>query len=133
MFVYGDSFTPFLVAIIRPQPEFVTSWASGKKVPQTFEELCQVYPLADFSNLAKSKELKEVIMNDLASIHKESKLNGFEAIKGVYLTHTEWTPDNNLTTPTLKIKRPQLKDHFMDQIYDLYEELGVTNLPGSKI
>jgi hypothetical protein len=43
------------------------------------------------TNHFKSKELKTAIMNDFASISKEEKLQGFEAIKGVFLTAEEWS------------------------------------------
>ena len=41
-------------------------------------------------------ELSQIILEDFNNIAKEQKLQGFEAIKGVYLTPDEWNPQVSL-------------------------------------
>lgn len=40
MVVYGDSFQAYVVGIIVPQKHAVMRWAEAKKIPGTYEELC---------------------------------------------------------------------------------------------
>jgi len=77
------------------------------------------------------KEVKELIQKSLADILQQRKLQGFEAIKSIILTHEEWTPDNNLMTPSFKLKRKDLLDKYKVEIVDLYNEIDPSlNLPG---
>jgi long-chain acyl-CoA synthetase len=80
LFIYGDSFTPFLIAIVRPEEVYTQKWASENKLTTDIKELCQ------------KAELRTAIMNDFALIATESKLQGFEKVMGVIVTNTEWTP-----------------------------------------
>ena len=66
------------------------------------------------------------VPNDLSKSNKEktsekmnsflekvnSTLDGYKKIKKVVFVRDEWTPDNNLTTPTLKIKRAKIDEEF---------------------
>jgi len=120
MFVYGDSFTPFLVAIVHPETAFVKHWATEQKITTL-----------EMKDLCENKTLKEAVMEDFKKINKENKLQGFERIEAVILTPTEWTPENELVTPTFKLKRPQLKNFYEDGIVDLYASLKI-DLPYAK-
>ena len=53
---------------------------------------------------------------------KEFNLNGLEKIKKVHLTSTPWTVENDLITPTFKIKRNIAKKTFLEQIEAMYAE-----------
>ena len=46
---------------------------------------------------------------------------GYANIYRVYNTLQPWNVDNGLITPTLKLKRNVIQDHFRDAIHDLYE------------
>lgn len=48
------------------------------------------------------------------------KLRGFELVERVYLTTEEFTPANDLVTPTFKLKRPNLKKTFSAHIDAMY-------------
>jgi long-chain acyl-CoA synthetase len=41
-----------------------------------------------------------------------SALESYKKIKKVVFVKDEWTPENNLTTPTLKIKRAKIDEEF---------------------
>lgn len=56
-------------------------------------------------------------MNKLAG---ENKFNSLEKIKQVYLTLDVFTQENDLLTPTMKIKRNIAKKVFEKEINDLY-------------
>jgi len=120
MMIYGDSFTPFIIAIVRPEEEFVQKWAVEQKIES-----------ANWSELSKNEKVRTAIMKDFELIHKDNKLNALEAVKGIITASIEWNADNNLMTPTMKVKRPQMKEHYEDEIVEMYSSLG-EKIPHSK-
>eukprot|EP01117_Protostelium_nocturnum_P007056 TRINITY_DN2529_c0_g1_i1.p1 TRINITY_DN2529_c0_g1~~TRINITY_DN2529_c0_g1_i1.p1 ORF type:complete len:852 (-),score=368.62 TRINITY_DN2529_c0_g1_i1:252-2807(-) len=110
IFVYGDSHRSFLVAVVRPEEACLKNYAAEKGWGSDYAELC------------KKPEVNKAILADLTAKGKEGKIQGFEAIKGIILTPIEWTAENGLTTPTMKLKRNVLRDHFKPQIDTLYDE-----------
>jgi len=118
MMIYGDSFAPFLVAIVRPEREYVTKWAEKEG---TFEEVC-----------AKGDFIKQALMADFETLGKEAKLQSFEMIKGIIIAQEDWTVENDLLTPTFKLKRSFIRDRYHNDILDLYLSLGVDTMPGAK-
>ncbi len=53
---------------------------------------------------------------------KEYALNSLERIKAIYLTPEPFTVDNDIITPTFKIKRNIAKKVFAEQITQMYAE-----------
>jgi long-chain acyl-CoA synthetase len=45
---------------------------------------------------------------------------GYAQVRSVHLTREAWTVDNGLITPTMKLKRPELMDHFAAAIDAIY-------------
>ncbi|CAK4672493.1 unnamed protein product [Aphanomyces euteiches] len=106
IFLYGDSYQSCLVAIVVPDPEIVQDWAAKKNVP-------------DGNNLAKMvtrPDLKADILASMAEMARNAELNGFECAKDIHLHHEAFSVENDLATPTFKLKRPQLKAYFQAQI-----------------
>ena len=111
IFVYGDSLRSDLVAIVHPDPDYILLWAKERGLPQDMAALCQD---------------NGVIMSVLRSIQEQgrsSKLHGFEQVKAIYLTPEPFTIEGGLLTPTMKLKRPQLKAQFENAIAALYAKL----------
>eukprot|EP01114_Cavostelium_apophysatum_P021160 TRINITY_DN72_c0_g1_i3.p1 TRINITY_DN72_c0_g1~~TRINITY_DN72_c0_g1_i3.p1 ORF type:complete len:1130 (-),score=527.02 TRINITY_DN72_c0_g1_i3:24-3413(-) len=115
LFVYGDSFTPFLIAIVRPEEDFVKRWAADNKIPDA----------ADFQAVCKNPALAKAIKDDFTTLNKDNKLTGFERIEAVIVTPLEWTPQNDLVTPKMSLRRPQLKNYYLNDIVDAYTDLNV--------
>jgi long-chain acyl-CoA synthetase len=46
----------------------------------------------------------------------------YARVRAVYLTLEPWSVENGLLTPTLKLKRPEVKKRFADEISNLYSE-----------
>jgi long-chain acyl-CoA synthetase len=53
---------------------------------------------------------------------KEHNLTSLEKIKGIHISPEPFTVDNNIITPTFKIKRNIAKAVFKDAIDKMYEE-----------
>ena len=111
-FVYGDSFQSCLVAVIVPDEEPVRTWAAGTPAERpSFAEMCA------------SQELNDAIMADIKKLSKENKLHGFETVKAVLLVPDPFTVENDLVTPTFKLKRQKLRDKYQTQIDAMYAAL----------
>lgn len=50
--------------------------------------------------------------------HVNDSLRPHERIKTLFITDEDWTPDNELVTPTLKIKRKAIEDRYAQWIED---------------
>ena len=59
-------------------------------------------------------------MLEIKGLSKQNGLQGFETVKGIYLEPNVFTAENDLVTPTFKLKRPQLRDHYAKEIDALY-------------
>jgi len=110
IWVYGDSFRNSLVAIVVPDKDVVIPWAKKN------------LGVDDFSQICKSSEVNKLILQDFIQYEIEAKLSGFEKVKRIFLTPEEFTPDNELVTPTMKLKRPQLLSKFKPTIELLYKD-----------
>jgi len=110
-FVHGDSFQTHLVVIVIPDEVPVRLWAKTN-IPEAANA-----PLAD---ICKREELKRDILLEIKRLSKLNGLRGFETPKAVHLAPDIFSPESGLVTPTFKLKRPQLRDHFADQINEMY-------------
>ncbi|KAI8462093.1 hypothetical protein BY996DRAFT_6429177 [Phakopsora pachyrhizi] len=111
VYVHGDSLRSHLIGVIVPEPvlfqEFANK-ATGRKV--SLEEACQ------------DPKVIEAFLKDLEKTAKAGKLNGFERIKQIHLTMEAFSSENELLTPTLKLKRPAAKSKYQDICNKLYDE-----------
>ncbi len=114
-FVYGDSFQSALVAIIVPDEEVVMKWAEDSG-DASFSGL-------DFNALCKSEALRATILEEIKKYAKKNGLHGFETPKAIHLESTQFSVENGLTTPTFKLKRPQLRDYYQAKIDELYAKM----------
>uniref|UniRef100_A0A8C0DM96 Long-chain-fatty-acid--CoA ligase n=1 Tax=Balaenoptera musculus TaxID=9771 RepID=A0A8C0DM96_BALMU len=108
VYVHGDSLKAFLVGIVVPDLEVVPSWAQKRGIEGTYAELCT------------NKELKKAILEDMVRLGKESGLHSFEQVKAIHIHSDMFSVQNGLLTPTLKAKRPELREYFKKQIEELY-------------
>ncbi|WP_312207302.1 AMP-dependent synthetase/ligase [Epilithonimonas hominis] len=96
-------------ALVQPDFEFAKSWASKNNIN------IGVSP----TEIANSNELKAEIEKEISKINVH--LGKWEQVKKIELTPVIWTEDNGLLTPTLKLKRKAIKEHFIklyDKLYD---------------
>ena len=108
IFVHGDSTQNSIVAIVVPDEEVAKS--AGLAGPEESSDL-----------------LRERIMEQINSLSKEGGLHGYETVKAVFVepprVSSLWTPENNLLTPTFKLKRQELRTKYATHIEALYKSL----------
>ncbi|OAY69152.1 Long chain acyl-CoA synthetase 4 [Ananas comosus] len=109
IWIYGNSFESFLVAVINPNKQALECWAEANGVSGDFAALCE------------NPKAKEFILGELSKIGKEKKLKGFEFIKAIHLEPVPFDMDRDLLTPTYKKKRPQLLKYYQNVIDNLYK------------
>ena len=96
-------------ALVQPDFEFAKSWASKNNIN------IGVSP----GEIANSNELKAEIEKEISKINVH--LGKWEQVKKIELTPVIWTEDNGLLTPTLKLKRKAIKEHFIKLYEKLYD------------
>lgn len=109
MFVYGDSLQHFLVAIIVPDKAAIEKWALDNGVVES-----------DFSQLLKLPVINKFYQNEMVLKSREAGFFGFEIPQQAHLTTTAFSTENDLLTPTFKLKRNEAKNFFLKEIKGLY-------------
>ncbi|CAF3581782.1 unnamed protein product [Adineta steineri] len=111
VFVYGNGYKCYTVAIIVPDAEILEKYARDNKIT------------GDIVTLCNKKEIKDLIFNDLKQLEKAHSLKGFETVKDIYLHPEQFSVENNLLTPTMKTKRPELGKYFETEIEEMYKNI----------
>jgi len=116
IFVYGDSLQSVLVAIIVPAEALLKNWAKEQQIEyaDNFVELC------------KTDQTKKFILSELTAAGKAGQLRGFEFVKAIHVEATPFSIENNLLTPTFKLKRADLQKHYQAEINSMYSALAAT-------
>ena len=96
-------------AFIQPDFEFLKAWAQrkGLNIGTTPEEI------------ASNDQVKERITAEIEELNKH--LGKWEQIKKFELTPIVWTVEDGLLTPTLKLKRKNIKAKFIDLYNKIYD------------
>jgi len=110
-FVYGDSFQNYLVAIVVPNFEYLNAWAKQNNIVAKTNE-----------DLIKNPAANKFILSQMDQTGKQENLNGFEHAKKITLVSEDFSAENGLLTPSLKLKRHEAKIRFANQIKALYED-----------
>jgi long-chain acyl-CoA synthetase len=106
--VIGDR-RKYLTAVIVPAFPEVEAWARQKGLK-----------FANRTELVALPEARALIQQSVDKVNGE--LAKYESIKKFHLSDTEFTQDNGMLTPTLKVKRKEVNKYFAQQIERMYEE-----------
>ncbi|UPM43292.1 AMP-dependent synthetase/ligase [Halocatena salina] len=114
--VIGDN-EKFVAALIVPNFETIERWANQRQVnlPDNKAAICQ-------NDLVKRWVLEEVDMVN-EQLEYEERIKMFELIP------EEWTPDNDLLTPSLKKKRRNILQRYAGQVDRIYADTTRPALP----
>jgi long-chain acyl-CoA synthetase len=110
IFIYGDSLQSYLVTVVIPDEEEVKKIAEENKLDTS-----------DMDALFKSKEWQNLVEARFSQAKKEGGLTGLEIPKKYHFDREEFTLENDLLTPTMKLKRNEAKNKYIAQIKEMYD------------
>jgi long-chain acyl-CoA synthetase len=104
--VVGDR-RPYAAALITLDPVEVVKWADERGITATFEEL------------AHDDRVRELVQGIVDGVNRER--SRFEQIKRFTILPRDFTMEQDEVTPTLKLRRRVVMEHFADDVDGLYE------------
>ena len=103
--VYGDK-RPALVALLVPDPDWLAQWAKDNGKPN------------DLTALSDDPALAKAFSGVIDQVNKS--LSMLEKIRRFTLADEPFSTENGMMTPTLKIKRHVIKQHYGATLESLY-------------
>ncbi len=103
--LYGD-YKNYLVSIIVPNKEYALNWAKDNNKTQNLSQL-----ISDEDFIKKIKDVTQKVNNNLSTI---------EQIRKFILIDEEFSIENGMLTPSMKVRRFKVKEKFKDKLEKLY-------------
>ena len=113
IYVTGISTESYVVAVVVPSIKECLEFLKEKNIN------CDE---SNIENYFKDSNLIKEIISDMDKFGRKNGLKGFEVVKKIILFKEGFTIENDLITPTLKLKRHNLKMRFNNDILELYKE-----------
>ena len=73
----------------------------------------------EIGRLVQNKKIEEILLERIT--HQIREFPGYAKIRRVALVPEPWTVENGMLTPTLKLKRTKVLDHYQAAVSKLYE------------
>ncbi|KAJ5495577.1 hypothetical protein N7539_000693 [Penicillium diatomitis] len=128
-YVHGDSMQTFLVGIFGVAPDLFAPYAS-KVLGQTIAAT----DLEAIKSALSDEKIRKAVLRDFDRVAKKHRLAGYERVRNVSLKLEPFTVENNLLTPTLKLKRPPVVKVYRQLLDQLYEQaLSEESAPRAKL
>jgi len=106
--VYGDN-RLYNVALVVIDPEYVKTWAAE-----------QGLSFKDNDEMCNNERVKKQVMAEVEKYSVDWK--GFEKVQKITLTAEDFTTQNNMLTPSLKVKRRFVWQKYSAQLEALYAD-----------
>ena len=103
--LYGD-FKNYLVAVIVPDKDFAINWAKDNSKNQSFE------------SIVKDEDFKKEINEVVNKVNKN--LSVIEHVRKFILIDHEFTIENSMMTPSMKVRRFVVKNKYGEELEKLY-------------
>ena len=111
IFIYGETLQSYLIAIIYPKSHDVIEFLKSKNIDANKE---------NYTDYFEDEDLKTNIIKELDTFGRKSDLKGFELPKKIHLFKEPFSVENQIITPTMKIRRHFAKNYFEKEIKKLY-------------
>ncbi len=108
--LHGDK-KRFVSALIVPDFEWLARYAEWKKIAHT-----------DNAELVKNPAVLDFYTRRIEKLQADAHLASYESVKKFVLLDHEFSADGGEVTPTMKIRRKQITEHYRNKIEALYEE-----------
>jgi long-chain acyl-CoA synthetase len=117
IFIYGESQYNYAIALVYPElNECVEFLRTDNKMGEVN------YGEIKLGDLCKNKIMEEEILKDCEVIGRKFGLKGFEIPKKIKIIEEAFTLENNLMTPTLKLKVKNIRMKYSKEIQEMYNE-----------
>jgi long-chain acyl-CoA synthetase len=103
--VYGDK-KPNITALVVPQPEFAADWAKANGKPY------------DMTSLVDDPDFRKAISAAVDRVNADMSV--IERVRKFILTAEAFTIDNEMMTPSMKIRRHVIRDKYGAALEGLY-------------
>lgn len=109
--MYGDSLRDNVVGIVVVDPDRLAKYAKSKGKDANDDSLIDA-------------ELNKIVLADIGALAKANEFSSLEKPKVIILQKEQFTIENNLLTPTMKLKRNICKERFQTQIDEAYAQVA---------
>jgi long-chain acyl-CoA synthetase len=116
--VVGDA-RPYVSALITLDPVEIASWASDQGIE------------GDPSSLFGDERVRQLVQGVVDDVNRDRAR--FEQVKRFAILSRDFTMEAGEITPTLKLRRRAVQEHFADQIEALYAEAHMAGMPADEI
>jgi len=140
VWVYGNSYKSFVLAVIVPSPDGTLRLLDEKKIPHGLKVSAAPEFRAKFKELVEAnlELVRTGIIDGIKAEAKKGGLQSFEVVKDIHLelelddTLSGFTVANDTMTPSFKLRRPILLKKYEQQLRDLYTKHGEEPKPAEK-
>ncbi|KAK0147015.1 Long-chain-fatty-acid--CoA ligase 4 [Merluccius polli] len=105
---YANSDQNYVISFVVPNQKQLMALATQKGIVGSWEEIC-THP-----------DMERHVLNEIKKVAATIKLQRFEIPMKVHLSPEPWTPETGLVTDAFKLKRKELKNHYLHQIERMY-------------
>ncbi|KJE90154.1 fatty acyl-CoA synthetase [Capsaspora owczarzaki ATCC 30864] len=109
VFVYGNSLKTTLLAVVVLDPDTIKPWAKSQGLSE------------DLNALAANADVQKMVLDDMTAVGKAEGLKGFEFVKGIIVESEPFAVENDLLTPTFKLRRPNATQKYKAQLEEKYK------------
>ncbi|KAM4732297.1 long-chain-fatty-acid--CoA ligase 4 isoform 1-T2 [Anableps anableps] len=105
---YANSEQNYVISFVVPNQKRLTELAKQRGIEGKWEEICN-HP-----------EMEKEVLKEIKEVAAKIKLQRFEVPVKVRLSPEPWTPETGLVTDAFKLKRKELKNHYLNDIERMY-------------
>lgn len=113
VWIHGDSLHDFILIFAVLEPTEIDKYVAANQIDEK---------IANSDDILNDAKLQELVFADIIKLHGENQCNSLEKPKNMMLMREMWTVDNDMVTPTFKLKRNIAKKKYQEQIDKMYEE-----------
>lgn len=110
VWVYGESIKDYIIMFMVVDEPAVKKWAAERNLGE------------DVGTLLDNEELKMTILKEINDLGNANLFNSLEKPKQMMLLLEPFSVENDMLTPTFKLKRAVAKKVFAKEIEDLYKK-----------
>ncbi|XP_025971531.1 long-chain-fatty-acid--CoA ligase 4 isoform X1 [Dromaius novaehollandiae] len=105
---YAKSDQSYVISFVVPNQKKLTALAEQKGITGTWVDICN------------NPVMEAEILSEIKEVANKMKLERFEIPIKVRLSPEPWTPETGLVTDAFKLKRKELKNHYLNDIERMY-------------